>query len=162
MSKTATLHLLCGKICAGKSTLAATLVARPRTILLAQDHWLSHLYPGEIMTLADYDRREAQLCAAMAAHIEDLLRAGVDIVLDFPANTPETRAWMRGLIDRSHAAHVLHYLDLPDDICRTRLHARNTAGTHAYTVSDAEFDEFTSYFVPPDETEGFNVVIVER
>ena len=162
MTSAATLHLLCGKICAGKSTLAATLAAQPQSILLAQDHWLSHLYPGEIVTLADYDRREAQLREAIAGHIEVLLKVGMNVVLDFPANTPETRAWMRGLIDRTGAAHILHYLDVSDDICRGRLHARNAAGHHAYTVSDAEFDEFTSYFVAPSEAEAFNVVKTEQ
>ena len=33
-----TLHLLCGKAGAGKSTLAARLADNPATLLLAQDH----------------------------------------------------------------------------------------------------------------------------
>lgn len=43
-----TLHLLCGKIAAGKSTLAKHLAARPATVLISEDHWNSTLFPDEI------------------------------------------------------------------------------------------------------------------
>lgn len=47
---------------------------------------------------------------------------------------------------------------MPDETCKARLRQRNSSGTHEYQVSDADFDLFTSYFVPPSDTEGFNVV----
>ena len=48
-----TLHLLCGKIAAGKSTLAKELVAEHAAILLSEDTWLAQLYPGEVLSVAD-------------------------------------------------------------------------------------------------------------
>jgi len=42
--------------------------------------------------------------------------------------------------------------------CKARLRARNAAGEHPYRTSDAEFDQFTSHFVPPSEDEGFCVI----
>ena len=45
------LHLFCGKIAAGKSTLAAQLAQEPNSVLISQDQWLSQLFPGEIKTL---------------------------------------------------------------------------------------------------------------
>jgi len=65
---------------------------------------------------------------------------------------------MRSLIDRSGAAHELHLLDVPDVICKQRLRERN-ASAHPFQVSEAEYDLFTSYFVPPQPDEGFNVII---
>ena len=47
----ATLHMLCGKIAAGKSTLAAELARQPNTVLIAEDFWMTQLYPGEVLTL---------------------------------------------------------------------------------------------------------------
>jgi predicted kinase len=45
MSKVkATLFLMCGKIAAGKSTLAAKLATAPGTILISEDQWLTRLY----------------------------------------------------------------------------------------------------------------------
>lgn len=153
----ATLHLICGKIAAGKSTLAAELASRPATILIGEDAWLSCLYRDEQKTIEDYARNSRRLREVMGDHIVALLRAGLSVVLDFPANTPASRQWMRGLFERAGTAHRLHFLDLPDDICKARLRARNAAGTHAFNATDAEFDQFTSYFVPPAADEGFVV-----
>ena len=155
----ATLHMLCGKIGAGKSTLAAELAGQPNTVLISEDFWMATLYPGEILTLDDYSKRSARLGAAMAPHVANLLRSGLSVVLDFPANTTSRRAWMRGIIDQSGAAHQLHLLDMSDEMCRTRLHKRNASGTHEYTVSDEEFEQFTRYFVAPTPDEGFDVVV---
>jgi len=73
----ATLHLLCGKIAAGKSTLAATLADAQGTVLISEDHWLARLYPGEIGDIADYARAARRLCDAIGPHIRALLRAAV-------------------------------------------------------------------------------------
>ena len=155
----ATLHMLCGKIAAGKSTLAAQLARQPNTMLIAEDFWMTQLYPGEVLTIEDYTKYSARLCAAMAPHIVQLLQGGVSVVLDFHANTLRRRAWMRGIIDRSGAAHRLHHLDMSDQVCLARLHKRNAARTHEYAVTDAEFEQFTRHFVAPTPDEGFDVVV---
>jgi len=154
----ATLHLLCGKIAAGKSSLAAELGRQPGTIVLSEDQWLTALYPREIQTVFDYARCSARLREAIAPHIVALLQSGLSVVLDFPANTIAFRAWMRGLFERAGSAHQLHYLDLPDDVCRARLHGRNAAGQQS-RVSDEMFDIVTSYFVAPTAEEGFDLIL---
>jgi predicted kinase len=87
------------------------------------------------------------------------LRLGLSIVLDFPANTVSDRKWMRELIDRADVAHELHLLDVPDAICKERLRQRNLAGQHPFQASEADYDLFTGYFVPPGPDEVFNVVV---
>lgn len=154
-----TLYLLCGKMAAGKSTLARTLAARPLTVLIGEDRWNATLYPGEILTIDDYRRCSDRLRAAMGPHVVALLKAGLSVVLDFQANTVAVRRWMRTIIDESGAAHELHLLDLPDAVCKQRLRARNAAGEHPYQPTDDDFDLFTRYFVPPSPEEGFNVVV---
>jgi predicted kinase len=154
-----TLYLLCGKIAAGKSTLARRLAARPATLLITEDHWTSHLFSDDLRTIDDYARYSARLRAAMGPHIVDILRQGLSIALDFPANTVGNRNWMRSLITRANVAHELHLLDVPDTICKQRLRERNAGGEHPFQVSEAEYDLFTSYFVPPGPNEGFNVVV---
>ena len=154
-----TLYLLCGRIAAGKSTLARRLAARPATLLVSEDHWTSSLFSGELETIEDYGRCSARLRAAMAPHLVDVLRQGLSVVLDFPANTVSNRDWMRSLIAQAKVAHELHLLDVPDTIRKQRLRERNAAGKHPFQVSEADYDLFTSYFVPPGPSEGFNVVI---
>jgi predicted kinase len=154
-----TLYLLCGKIAAGKSTLALSLAGRPATVLISEDHWSSRLFPDELKTIEDYIRYSRRLRDAMGPHVISLLKAGMSVVLDFPANTVALRRWMRGLFEDAGAAHELHYLDVSDDVCKLRLRARNAAGEHAFQASEAEYEIFTRYFAPPAPDEGFNVVV---
>ena len=103
-----TLYLLCGKIAAGKSTLARRLAARPATLVIIQDHWMSNLFPTEVRTIDNFARYSARLRAAIGPHIVDILRQGLSVVLDFPANTVTYRKWMRSLITQADVAHELH------------------------------------------------------
>lgn len=157
-SSPATLHLLCGKIASGKSTLAAELGAAPGCVVISEDQWLAALWQDEMQSVADYVRVAAKLRKAMTPHLVALLNAGVSVVLDFPANTRANRDWMRSVIEASSAGHCLHYLDLPDDMCKSRLHARNHGGEHAFAATDEQFALITRYFEPPQEEEGFNLV----
>ena len=153
------LHLIAGKIGAGKSTLARKLAQQPATLLISEDHWTSHLFADRLKTIDDYRLLSARLRAAMAPHIVAILGLGLSVVLDFPANTPTQRAWMRGLIDEAKVAHELHLLDMPDALCLERLRRRNASGEHPFQVTDEQFAQFTRYFVPPSPDENFNVVV---
>lgn len=152
------LHLFCGKIASGKSTLAATLAMQPQTVLLSEDEWLHALYSDEMTTGADFMRCSAKLRAAIGPHVSALLHSGVSVVLDFAANTVESRYWMRGLLDGADADHQLHVFDVPDELCLARLRARNTHGAHPFAVTEAQFKRFSAYFTLPTEQEGFTLV----
>lgn len=153
-----TLHLLCGKIGAGKSTLAAQLAQAPLTVALAEDALVAALWPGEIRSMADYLDRANRLRGTIAPHVRDLLRQGVSVVMDFQANTVASRRYLLGLLEGTGARHELHWLDVADDVCRQRLRTRNAAGTHEFQASDAEFDRITSHFQAPSAAEGLTIV----
>jgi len=155
----ATLHMLCGKIAAGKSTLAATLVERHGALLVGEDFWLSRLFGPETAEVADYIRFSGRLREAMGPHLTEILRAGLSIVLDFPANTAANRAWMRGIAEAAGAAAVLHFLDVPDEICRARLRERNARGDHDFAATDEQFDLIASYFEMPAADEGAAIIV---
>ncbi|WP_120497360.1 ATP-binding protein [Kiloniella sp. EL199] len=154
-----TLHLVCGKIAAGKSTLARKLSEDPKVILINEDTWLSRLYPEEINTIPDYVRCSGRLRSIMEDHLQQLLQAGLSVVLDFPANTPDIRAWMLGIATRAKVKNKLHYLDVSNDLCKERLHARNASGSHEFAPSDEEFEVITGYFLPPKKDEGLNIIL---
>jgi predicted kinase len=157
MNDLTTLHLLCGKVASGKSTLAKSLAAAEGTILLQEDFWLSSLYADELTTLSDYVRYSERLRNAMEPHIVQILRSGLSVVLDFQANTVEARNWMRRIFEAADCQHQLHLLDVSDDICKARLRSRNASGSHEFQVSDEEFDRISSYFERPTAEEGFNL-----
>lgn len=89
----------------------------------------------------------------------DLLKSGVNVVLDFPANTLANREWLLTLAQAAQAPHCLHYLALDDATCRTRLHARNASGEHDFAATDAEFDLITRHFRVPSEEEGLVIEV---
>lgn len=157
--QSATLYFMCGKMGAGKSTHARVLAREHRAVLLVQDALLEALYPGEIRTIPDFVKYSARLREAMAPHIHNLLLRGDPVVLDFPGNTRSQRQWFRGLFVGANVAHELHFIDVPDDICKRQLHQRSAhlpAGS-AWTT-EAEFDAITAYFQAPAEDECFNVI----
>jgi predicted kinase len=157
------LIFFCGKMAAGKSTLSKALAGQEQAILLVQDEWLSHLFPGEILDIPDYVRCSARLNAALTPLVTALLSKGISVVLDFPGNTTKQRAWFRQLFDAAGVEHELHYIDAPDDVCKRQLRERS-AGLPVGTpwTTEAEFDTVTSYFQPPTADERFTVIRHER
>jgi predicted kinase len=137
--------------------LARALAATPDTVLVSQDAWMAALYPGELVEIADYIRLVPRLQAAMGPHLTDLLRAGLNVVLDWPANTVRTRRWMRGVFEAADAAHVMHVLETPESLSLERLRARNASGEHEFTLTDEQFAELSAYFEPVTAEEGFKV-----
>ena len=157
---TPTLHFMCGKIAAGKSTLSRQLAAQHGAVLICEDIWLQQLYPTEIRGFDEYLAYARRLKAVVAPHVLQLLRAGVSVVLDFPANVPAQRAWFRSLLDDAGAGvgHVMHFVDTPHARCIEQLHQRNRdkpPGSMAMSVE--QFEAISALFVPPAPDEGFTV-----
>lgn len=87
------LHLFCGPIGSGKSTLARHLASEQQALLLSEDSWFANLYGPQMHTLADYAAFAPRLKAALFEHLLALLKGGNTLVLDFPMNTRQSRAW---------------------------------------------------------------------
>ncbi|MCO7573352.1 ATP-binding protein [Pseudomonas chlororaphis] len=158
-SSPTTLHLLCGKIASGKSTLASHLAQAGGSVLISEDQWLAQLYPGQIHSLADYLQHAQRLKEVLEPLVIAMLRAGTCVVLDFPANTLAQRTWLRALADRACVDHRLHFLDVDEGTCRTRLRERNERGEHPFSTSEEQFALVCRYFVPPQADEGLHIVV---
>ena len=156
---TAMLHFVCGKLASGKTTLARQIAVESNGVLISEDVWLSRLFPGNPhWTFPEYLERSARLRAALAPHVVDLLRRGLSVVFDFAGNVPQERQWVRSIFEDARAGHVLHYINVPDSVCRARLNRRNAeAPEGSQATSDAEFDAMTKYFVPPSPSEAFRI-----
>jgi predicted kinase len=159
----ARLIFFCGKMAAGKSTLARELAQREDAVLIVQDEFLDHLFPGEIVDIPGFVRCSSRLRDALAPHVCALLSKGISVVLDFPGNTRTQRAWFRELFERANVQHELHFIDASDALCKSQLKERSKhLPPGAPWTTDAEFEAITAYFQPPSEDEGFNIIRHER
>jgi predicted kinase len=153
------LYLVCGKIAAGKSRLCGKLGQETGAVVLSEDAWLGTLFGAEMATVADYGLYSKRLRAVIGPHVVALLQTGVSVVMDFPANTFEQRAWLKELSDQAGVAHELHFLDVAEDVCKERLVQRNAKGEHPFVVTEEQFDLVSGYFRRPSEDEGLVVVV---
>lgn len=163
MTAKSKLFFFAGKMASGKSTLARELATREHAMLFEQDHWVETLFPNMIVNVATYIEYSGRINRLIAPIVVDLLRRGIPVVMDFPGNTRNQRAWFRSIIDAAGAGHELHYLDTPDALCRAQLKSRSAhlpPGTKWTT--DEDFDLIASHFRAPEPEEGFNVVVHSR
>lgn len=163
MKQRGKLFCFCGKMAAGKSTLAREIARREDAVLLVQDELLTKLFPGEVVDISSFAKYSLRLRDALAVHIGSLLTKGISVVLDFPGNTRSQRAWFRELFERANADHELHYVDVTDEVCKRQLRERSKelAEGSAF-ASDAEFDAITEYFQAPSDDENFNIIRHQR
>ena len=159
----AKVYFMCGKMAAGKSTYARELAQTKNAVLLIQDELLDAFYPGEILSIQDFVKYSARLRDALSLHVQDLLTRGVSVVLDFPGNTRDQRRWFREIIEGANVEHELHFIDMPDDLCKRQLRQRSeTLPAGSAWTTDAEFDAITAYFQAPADDEKFNIIRHER
>lgn len=162
MSK-GTLYIFCGKMASGKSTLAKQISEQNSVVLISEDVLLGTLYPDEIVDVSSYVQFSGKVKSALRPILVDLLRNGVSVVLDFPANTVNQRRWIKDILVQADAHHEFHYLNSSHAICKAQLRERAIKEPERHATDTAEmFDAITIYFEPPASDEGFEIVCHER
>ncbi len=156
--KTGTLVFFCGKMGAGKSTLARKVSRERNAVLLSEDEWLAALYPDQIKSLKDYVNYAGLLKPMIKKLAQAILLTGTDVVMDFPGNTVSQRQAFREIFDGIQAEHQLHYLDVTDEVCLKQIAQRRLEHPErAATDTPEMFEQVTRHFVAPTSEEGFNI-----
>jgi predicted kinase len=158
-----TLIFFCGKMGAGKSTLSLKISQELNAILLSEDDWLSVLYPEEIKNFDDYLKYSNRLKPLLKTHIRSILHSGVSVVMDFPANTKNQRAWFKDIFLTENIPHRLIYLEVDDKTCIEQIAKRRETNPELSQFDTEEvFRHVTSFFLPPSADEGFSIEVVKR
>lgn len=163
MTAKGTLFFLIGKMGAGKSTYAKKLEQQTGAIRISEDEWLSQLYPDEIQTFDDFLVRHRQLLTVIRPHVQALLSAGNQVVMDFPANTRQDRQGFVRLADEVGASHDAVHLAASDELCLSRLAMRRTQQPErAAFDNEAVFTAVTRLFEAPQDDERLNLQVIDQ
>ena len=157
------LIFFCGKMGAGKSTKSRIVAIERNAVLISEDEWLSKLYPDQITSFEDYIKFSGQLRPLIKVHVQNILRTGTSVVMDFPANTKKQREWFNNLSAEAESEAELIYLKANNALCLKQI-AQRSAEQPSRAAFDTEemFYHVTKYFEEPDASEITNYQVVVK
>ncbi len=146
-----TVHLLCGRLCSGKSHYAAHLREENGAVVLSVDELMLALFGPDAGELHDeYARRAKEYLFRQAV---ELSCADVPVVLDWGFWTRESRRAVREAFAARSVPTRLYWLDVDGEEWKARIQRRNEAvlrgETRAYLVDEGLLKKFSSLFEPP-------------
>ncbi len=149
----ATLHLICGLPCAGKTTLARHLEQEYSALRLNLDDWHTRLF-GQDVEEELHDARHALIESLLWDMAARVLILGVNVILDFGFWGHSEREDYRARAARLGASSELHFLNVPEEVLLERLAIRNIQlpqGT--FFIPAAKLKEYIQWFQPPSQAE---------
>ena len=153
VDRVATLHLMVGLPCSGKTTLALALERELPAIRLTTDEWHLRLF-GQDAEDPAHDARHRALEDLLWQVASRALALGNDVVLDFGFWAREEREDYRSRARQLGARSEVHFLDVePDELLR-RLSKRNESpAEHAFVIPEDMMRPWISRFERPTPEE---------
>jgi len=141
--------LVCGKVCAGKSTYARRLAAELPAVRLNPDEVMKGLF-GEHLG----DRHETVFADTMALLCEkaaETAKNGISVVVDAGFWQKKWREWAKAFLAEQGIVPEWHYVHVSDDTWRRNLEKRNAMallpGSSDYYIDEGILQKFD----PADE-----------
>jgi len=151
----ATLHLMVGLPCSGKTTLAKKLERECSALRLTTDEWHVCLF-GQDAQEPEHDTRHSLIEALLWGIASRALVLGTNVILDFGFWAREEREDFRLRAKQLGASSEVHYLDVSDDELRRRLAVRNSQDSQeSFHISEDAMKPWIAFFQrpTPDELE---------
>ena len=149
----ATLHLMIGLPCSGKTTYARQLARETRALLLSLDVWHLKLF-GDDVGHEHHDERHMRIEKIMWDVAKHVLELGGDVVLDYGCWARVERDDYRNRAKELGADFKLHYMDVPYSELYRRLEERNRNHPEgSFKIPKAEMDKYIPIFQPPTADE---------
>jgi predicted kinase len=151
----ATLHLMVGLPCSGKTTLARKLETERSALRLTPDEWQVRLF-GQDAEEPEHNARHELFEVMLWDIASRALALGTDVILDFGFWAREEREDFRLRAKRLGAGSEVHYLDVPEDELLRRLALRNSLPSEtSFHIPESMMKPWISFFQrpTPDELE---------
>jgi predicted kinase len=152
----ATLHLMVGLPCSGKTTLARQLETKYSALRLTTDEWHIRLFGhdfGDNMSESDevkHGYRHDLVESLMWDVAARVLVLGVDVILDFGCWVRSQRDEFRSRAKNLGADFKIHFVDVPEEVLFERLKARNDMHTEGtFFIPKTKLKEWIQIFEPP-------------
>lgn len=149
----ATLHLMVGLPCAGKTTLARRLEREQSALRLTTDEWHIHLF-GQDAEEPEHDARHSLIEAMLWTIARRALELGTNVILDFGFWAREEREDYRSRAKLLGASSEIHFLDVSADELMRRLAVRNSQPSQtSFAIPNAMMEPWIAFFQPPTPDE---------
>jgi predicted kinase len=151
----ATLYLMVGLPCSGKTTLARTLEYECSALRLTPDEWQLRLF-GQDAEEPEHNARHALIEALLWDVASRALVLGTNVILDFGFWAREEREDYRSRAKQLGASSEVHFLDVPDAELLWRLVRRNAQRSPmAFHITEEMMKPWIAFFQKPtlDELE---------
>ena len=162
----ATLHLISGLPCSGKTTYARGLRAGANCALFSLDRWLITAFGRYEIAMVGHEEHTRRVLACRELiwdSASELLRRYVDVVLDDGFFLRHHRVRHVALARSVEATAKIHYLDTPLDVVRARLQHRNVhLPAFNFRIDPESLFGFSAMFERPSDGEGADLVVIRE
>ena len=151
----ATLHLMVGLPCSGKTTLARELEEKVSALRLTPDEWQIRLF-GQDAEDPQHNARHSLLEALLWEMASRALVLGTNVILDYGFWAREEREDYRARARQLGARSEVHFLDVPPQELLRRLAQRNAQRSQtAFYIPEEMMRPWLAFFQKPtlDELE---------
>ena len=141
-----TIHLLCGRICSGKSTFAKQLHEETNGIILSCDDLMLTLFNQHLGETHDILLiRCKQYLYSLAVQIA---KSNIDVILDFGFWKKSEREEVKMFFNSLDIPTKLHYINPPKDKISQYIEQKNSQEL-GYIVDDNLLQKCNTQFEPP-------------
>jgi predicted kinase len=149
----ATLHLMVGLPCSGKTTLARQLEDKYSALRLTTDEWHNRLF-GQDATDKQHDARHVLFESLLWEVASRVLTLGVDVILDFGFWGRSERDDFRSRAKSLGVDFKIHYTYAPEEVLLKRLVERNAqVPDGVFQIPETSLKKWFLIFEPPSKEE---------